>query len=79
MIKKMGFAEGWMKFATMCFIYSLMSILINDGQTRDFKVGKGLRQDDLLDIWLLAAFWQNKYSSRLWYEMFQHWNLILIV
>jgi hypothetical protein len=52
MMVKMGFADGWLKWMRACIFDSSMSILVNGSPTKDFKVGKGLRQGDPLSPFL---------------------------
>ncbi|MCI93441.1 putative mitochondrial protein, partial [Trifolium medium] len=40
MMRKLGFAEGWLKWMRVCIFESLMSILVNGSPTEDFIVGR---------------------------------------
>ncbi|CAJ2667257.1 unnamed protein product [Trifolium pratense] len=48
MMRRMGFAQRWLKWMRACIFTSSMSVLVNGSPTVDFVVGKGLRQGDPL-------------------------------
>jgi hypothetical protein len=52
MMTRMGFAIGWRRWIRACVFQSSMSVLVNGSPTKDFSVGKGLRQGDPLSPFL---------------------------
>ncbi|GAU43034.1 hypothetical protein TSUD_12890 [Trifolium subterraneum] len=52
MMSRMGFADGWCRWIRACVFQSSMSVLVNGSTTKDFNVGKGLRQGDPLSPFL---------------------------
>lgn len=47
-MEKMGFGEKWIKWIKTCLQSATMSVLINGSPTKEFGMGKGLRQEDPL-------------------------------
>ncbi|GKV30974.1 hypothetical protein SLEP1_g39727 [Rubroshorea leprosula] len=52
MMEQMGFGMRWRKWIHECLSTTRMSILINGSLTKEFSVGKGLRQGDPLSPFL---------------------------
>lgn len=50
----MGFGSKWLKWMEATIFTSFMSIIVNGSATREFKVHKGLRQDDPLSPFIFA-------------------------
>ncbi|PNX56323.1 ribonuclease H [Trifolium pratense] len=49
---RMSFAEGWRRWIRACVCQSSMSVLVNGRPTKDFSVGKGLRQGDPMSMFV---------------------------
>lgn len=47
MMRQMGFYEIWRRWIRECLSTSSVSVLVNGSPTKEFKVGRGLRQGDL--------------------------------
>lgn len=56
-MKKMGFCVKWRNWMSECLRLTFMLVLVNGSPTKEFGVGRGLRQGDLLSsfLFLLAA------------------------
>ncbi|XP_016168905.1 uncharacterized protein LOC107611504 [Arachis ipaensis] len=50
----MGFGSRWRSWVMECVTTASMSFLINDSPSKPFKMGKGLRQGDLLSPFLFV-------------------------
>ncbi|MCI20316.1 LINE-1 reverse transcriptase like, partial [Trifolium medium] len=56
-MEKMGFIDKWRGWTSECLRTTTISVLVNGSPTKEFEVGKGLRQGDPLSLFLflLAA------------------------
>ncbi|CAK8531084.1 unnamed protein product [Lathyrus sativus] len=52
LMEKIRFLPKWCNWISECLSISSLSILVNDSPTREFKMGRGLRQGDPLSPFL---------------------------
>ncbi|PNX61152.1 receptor-like kinase, partial [Trifolium pratense] len=52
-MSKMGFPEKWRKWISECLTSASISVLVNGSPTKEFIMGRGLRQGDPLSHFLL--------------------------
>ncbi|XP_071719523.1 secreted RxLR effector protein 78-like [Rutidosis leptorrhynchoides] len=57
MMVLMGFGSKWRSWITSCLKSASISILVNGSPTKEFKLGRGVRQGDLLSpfLFIIAA------------------------
>lgn len=49
---KMGFHDKWIKWVKECLNSSTVSLLVSGSPTKEFKMGRGLRQGDPVSLFL---------------------------
>ncbi|KAJ9535650.1 hypothetical protein OSB04_un001199 [Centaurea solstitialis] len=58
-MKRMGFGKKWIGWISVCLRSSSMSVLVNGSPSREFLMGKGLRQGDSLVPFLFLMVAEN--------------------
>ena len=58
-LRRMGFREKWIRWVHECLHSSKVSVLVNGAPTKEFTMGKGLRQGDLIAPFLFLLVAEN--------------------
>nr|GEW24107.1 RNA-directed DNA polymerase, eukaryota, reverse transcriptase zinc-binding domain protein [Tanacetum cinerariifolium] len=62
-LRKFGFGDKWCKWIQCCLWSSRGSILVNGSHTKEFQFGKGLKQGDLLSLFLFILVVESLHLS----------------
>ncbi|XP_027343074.1 uncharacterized protein LOC113855643 [Abrus precatorius] len=55
MLRKLGFNEEWIRWIEACVCGGHLSILVNGSETKEFEIGRGLKQGDPLALFLFIT------------------------